>query len=127
MDAATFRQCLLDDGYTEQFERELASDTLLDEHRHAWDSRLYVLRGTLEFTQGGHTRLLQVGDWCEVARDALHTERYGPQGCRVLIGRRMPEAGQGLLHPLGSGLTAMLTPGVTLLVLMLAFGGLRTG
>lgn len=87
---AAFRADLLSAGFTEIVEREMAPGCVLDDHQHAWDARLLVTAGEVRLRRAGQTEHYRPGQWCEVPRDEIHAEVYGPQGCRLLIGRRYP-------------------------------------
>jgi quercetin dioxygenase-like cupin family protein len=88
IDEAPLRTALARDGYTEILTREFAADAHLPEHSHVWDARVHVLRGEMQLSREGGTQHLLQGDHCEVPREQLHAERYGPQGTLLLIGRR---------------------------------------
>ena len=53
-------------------------------HHHPWDEAFYVLDGSVEFTVGGETALLEAGSLVAVPRATVHAFRYGPQGGRMI-------------------------------------------
>jgi quercetin dioxygenase-like cupin family protein len=85
---AAFRAELLAAGFTEIVERTLEPGCVLDDHHHAWDARLMVTAGEVTLRRAGQAEHYAPGQWCEVPRDQVHAEVYGPQGCSLLIGRR---------------------------------------
>lgn len=90
MDAATFTAGLRAEGFGEILERAAPPGAALDEHAHAWDSRGLVLAGEFRVTSARGEQRCAVGQWFDLARDELHTEAAGPDGARLLIGRRHP-------------------------------------
>lgn len=92
MDETTFRDQLAQDGYTEVLVREVPADAALPEHEHAWDARLLVLEGDMHLSRGGQTEHYVQGQRFEVPCGQRHAEAHGPQGTRLLIGRRSPAA-----------------------------------
>jgi quercetin dioxygenase-like cupin family protein len=93
MNAATFRDQLAADGFTEVLERDAAPNSALELHEHPFDARLFILSGALRLRQGGVERVLRAGESCELARGEPHAEAYDGEGARLLIGRRYPAAG----------------------------------
>jgi len=89
-----FRTGLRRDGFDEVLERSVAPGLVLDPHQHEWDSRLWVLRGQLELIDAAGSVHLSVGQACEVPAGHLHAERYGLDGCTVVVGRRRPSTSQ---------------------------------
>ncbi|TAL54899.1 AraC family ligand binding domain-containing protein [Pandoraea sp.] len=75
-------------GFDEMLERRWAPDTNLDTHTHDFDARGLVTQGDMWLTCDGVTRHLSEGDTFAVARQAPHSERYGPQGATYWAARR---------------------------------------
>ena len=88
MDEQSFLATLADGGYTEILPREFAPGHRFEPHSHPWDSRLLVLAGRMTIGRDGVEQVFEAGDVCEVPRDALHSEQYGEQGARLVVGRR---------------------------------------
>jgi quercetin dioxygenase-like cupin family protein len=53
-------------------------------HCHPWDEAFYVLAGTIEFTVGETTAVLEAGSLVHVPGGATHGFHYGPGGGRML-------------------------------------------
>ena len=53
-------------------------------HHHPWDEAFFVLDGSVEFTVGGKTALLEAGSLVAVPRATVHAFRYGPEGGRMI-------------------------------------------
>jgi quercetin dioxygenase-like cupin family protein len=88
MNADSFRERLRREGFDDIETKTIAPDTVVGLHRHAFDVLGLVLAGQAEITCGGVPRLYREGDVVDVARGVEHSERYGPQGYTVLVGRR---------------------------------------
>jgi hypothetical protein len=74
-------------GFAEFLVREWGPDQVTGEHVHPFDTDAVVVRGEFWLTIGGQTRHLQAGDSFQVARDILHSEKYGPQGATFWAAR----------------------------------------
>lgn len=60
----------------------------LDLHTHPFEARALILDGEIALTVDGHTTAYRAGDIFHLAAGVAHSERYGPQGVRYLVGRR---------------------------------------
>jgi hypothetical protein len=76
------------DGFDEVLERRWDPHTVLDEHRHPFAVKALMVQGEMWLASEGHTRHLHAGDTFALARDVLHTERYGPDGATYWVARR---------------------------------------
>jgi len=87
MDRATFEAELARDGYAlrEAFKPHTPANGM---HVHDFDARLYVLAGEITLTREDGARTFRAGDSCDVPAGTLHSEAYGPEGCKYLAGRR---------------------------------------
>lgn len=88
MDTTTFEESLKRDGFDEVLTRDLEPSVDLDEHTHAWDARAMILAGELTVVTASGRTTCGPGDTFELAAGIPHTEHHGPQGARLLIGRR---------------------------------------
>ena len=79
-------------GFDQVLELNRAADTLLDSHSHPFSVSARVVEGSFWFTVGEQTRLLQAGDSFELDADVPHSERFGAQGARYWVARRMKPA-----------------------------------
>lgn len=86
---------------SEAFERELQRDgfdqielktygpmPVNTPHQHDFDVRGFVLDGEATITCDGVPGTYRKGDRLEVNAGVVHTEAYGPNGYRVLVGKR---------------------------------------
>lgn len=53
-------------------------------HCHPWDEAFYVLEGSVEFTVGEETTLLEAGGLVVIPGDTVHAFHYGPGGGRMI-------------------------------------------
>jgi len=87
MDAAAFEAELRRDGY-EVLHRELGPGVAVPEHSHPWDVRLLVLEGEITVECEGQRRTCGAGDTFGLEAGLRHSELHGPQGVRLIAGRR---------------------------------------
>jgi len=83
-----FKAALARDGYADITTKSMDPNVFIDTHTHPFDVRALVLEGDLTLKYDGQTKHLKAGDILELARDIPHTEQYGPQGYKILLGRR---------------------------------------
>lgn len=86
---SSFEQRLRDEGYSEPEIRRVAADQFNDTHEHDFDVLALVLSGEVTIHCQGQTRTYRAGDIVQVPAGMPHTERYGPQGYKFMIGRRV--------------------------------------
>jgi quercetin dioxygenase-like cupin family protein len=87
---AEFRAALEAEGFQEILERDSPPAQSFEIHSHAWDARVLVLAGSFALERDGQRESFGPGGWFEVPRGALHTEGAGPEGAKLLVGRRHP-------------------------------------
>jgi len=87
MDAGDFESGLKAAGFT-TLVREVAARDELPDHRHDWEVRGLVLAGAFTIESGGVARTYGPGESFELAAMAPHSEWAGPEGARLLLGRR---------------------------------------
>jgi quercetin dioxygenase-like cupin family protein len=90
MDKASFEARLRDQGYENIGQREIAANTVNEDHTHDFDAQVLVLDGEITITRGGKAQTFRTGDSCEVPAGTVHAEQIGPEGVRYLAGRRQP-------------------------------------
>jgi quercetin dioxygenase-like cupin family protein len=76
------------DGYDEVIVREWAPGQVLEDHRHPFEVKAWVVRGEVTLTEEGRSRVLHAGDSFQLRRDAPHGERYGAEGATFWVARR---------------------------------------
>ena len=58
------------------------------DHTHSMTTAHVILDGEMTLTSEGQTRTYKAGERCDVAANAVHSARMGPEGCRYLIGEQ---------------------------------------
>jgi quercetin dioxygenase-like cupin family protein len=92
IDTARFEAELRRDGYLEIVEKHVPANTVIDDHTHPYDVRALVLEGEATIACAGEApRVYRTGDVLVVDAGITHTEHYGPDGYRFLVGRRYPD------------------------------------
>ena len=92
MDESKFETQLRADGYQEIELQELAARPGKGRHRHHFAIRGLVLSGTFLVTQDSDPVSYGPGQIFAVAEGELHDESIGPEGARVLVGRKFSKA-----------------------------------
>ena len=93
MNESQFEAELKADGYTEIETQNLAPRPGKGRHRHLFAIRGLVLSGAFIVTQDSAPVTFGPGQVFAVAHGELHDESIGPDGARVLVGRRFSETG----------------------------------
>lgn len=89
MDEAAFREELARDGYQEVLTFEWTADEISESHVHEFSARGMLLSGNVTVTTDDATMVCQrPGDTIALAAGTPHVEAAGPQGARMLIGRK---------------------------------------
>ena len=88
MDAHDFEMQLKADGYTEIEVQDLAARPGKGRHRHLFAIRVLVLSGLFGVQQDEGSVTFGPGQIFSVAEGKLHDEWVGPDGARVLVGRK---------------------------------------
>ena len=97
MDQREFEAQLKADGFQEIELQELAPRPGKGRHRHLFEIRGLVLSGAFHVTQQDDPVVYGPGQVFAVADGELHDESIGPDGARVLVGRKFtnrPAAGR---------------------------------
>lgn len=88
MDETEFEARLRADGYTEIESKSLDPRPANGEHGHHFSVRGLVLAGAFTVTQDNQPVTHRPGDVFAVAAGHLHCEEVGPDGARILVGRK---------------------------------------
>ena len=88
MNESDFEAKLKADGFTEIETQNLDPRPGKGRHRHLFAIRGLVLSGTFIVTQDSEPVTLGPGQIFAVAEGELHDESIGPEGARVLVGRK---------------------------------------
>jgi quercetin dioxygenase-like cupin family protein len=92
MDIREFEARLKADGYQEIETQDLAGRPGKGRHRHPFAIRGPVLSGTFLVMQSGDPVTYGPGQVFAVDEGELHDESVGPDGARVLVGRKFANA-----------------------------------
>jgi quercetin dioxygenase-like cupin family protein len=94
MNESEFEAKLKADGYTELERQTLEPRPGKGRHRHHFAVRGLVLSGTFLVTRESEPVTFAAGEIFSVPVGELHDESIGPDGARVLVGRKFAEAKQ---------------------------------
>ena len=89
MDDTTFKQDLDREGFA-QVEVCWEPGRTTPEHAHSFDVRGLVLDGEITLMTSGHSDLYRAGEAFVMPAGCPHAEFIGPDGVRILVGRREP-------------------------------------
>jgi quercetin dioxygenase-like cupin family protein len=88
MQASAFEAELKAGGYTEIETKAIEPRPANTAHAHDYDIRGLVLEGIFIVTQDNEPVTYRAGEIFSVVAGKSHTEEIGPQGARVLVGRK---------------------------------------
>jgi quercetin dioxygenase-like cupin family protein len=92
MNEIEFEAELRADGYTEIETQKLEPRPGKGEHGHPFSIRGLVLAGTFIVTQDNQRTVYEPGQIFAVAQGHAHDESIGPEGARVLVGRKFAKS-----------------------------------
>ncbi len=87
MDDANFRAALAEQGYDGPELLERSANLHNPEHSHEFSVSALILAGQLSVTTAAGTTTCGAGDTYSLAGGIPHSELYGPEGARILVGR----------------------------------------
>ncbi len=87
MNEADFRTEIEAQGYTLN-ERTWEAGVVNDTHTHPFSAKLLCVDGSIELTTPDGTFTCRSGDRIDVDAGVEHREVVGPQGVRLLVGRK---------------------------------------
>lgn len=85
-----FRSELVARGYGEPRSYEFEPDADGELHSHEFSAMAMVTEGEFRLGLTDETRVMGVGDWCEVSAGTLHSEMAGAVGATLLVGTKQP-------------------------------------
>ncbi len=88
MDEKSFRQEIIGQGFEEPELMEREPNLYNAEHVHDFDVSVLIVRGELTVTTPEGVTTCKYGDQFALGGGITHTEQYGPQGAKVLVGKR---------------------------------------
>lgn len=83
-----FAQTLLSDGFEPAVTITREPGGWLDEHTHPFEARALILAGEIGIATAGTERVYRAGDVFHLLAETPHSEWYGAEGVRYLVGRR---------------------------------------
>ena len=83
-----FRDQKLKEGYDEVLTRVWEPHVANAPHTHPFDTSAVVAQGEYWLTLDGQVMHLRAGDFFEVPRGVVHSERYGPAGAVFWAARK---------------------------------------
>ncbi len=63
-------------------------DKVTHPHAHDYDVRALIVFGELSITANGESHTYRVGDVFDMPSGCVHSERHGPEGSEMVVGRR---------------------------------------
>ena len=91
MNEIDFEAKLRADGYTEIETQDLQPRPAKGQHGHPFSIRGLVLAGTFIVSQDDQRTVYGPGQVFAVDHEHPHDESIGPEGARVLVGRKYPK------------------------------------
>ncbi len=88
MDQITFETRLRNEGFSQTVIVEREANGRLGLHTHPFEALALILAGEIRIDVDGESRLYRVGEVFHLAAAEPHSESYGPDGVRYLVGRR---------------------------------------
>jgi quercetin dioxygenase-like cupin family protein len=88
MDTKTFETTLTEEGYGQIATRELEPSKEVPEHTHPFDVHAMILDGEFTLGTADGEKTYRPGDTFKLSAGIRHTEKHGPDGARLLVGRR---------------------------------------
>ena len=86
MNEKELENLLKGEGFSGIFIHTDAPDAYYPEHTHSGVTAHIVLQGEITVSSEGVTKTYRAGERFDVPRDAVHSARVGPSGCRYMIG-----------------------------------------
>ena len=88
MQQPDFEAMLAEEQFGEVMTVERKANASVDTHTHPFDAKALVLEGELSIGWEGREQLYRAGDIFHLAAHTPHTERYGPEGVKYVVGRK---------------------------------------
>ncbi|GIZ50091.1 cupin domain-containing protein [Noviherbaspirillum aridicola] len=88
MEQEQFVDMLKAEGYAGPVSVTREPGGMLDSHVHPFEAKALILDGEIRIGTGNGARTYRRGEIFHLQANEAHTESYGPQGVRYLVGRR---------------------------------------
>lgn len=89
MTEGQFRQLMLERGFTDATTKEYGPNADEPMHTHEVSVMALVTSGELTLVLEDGSRTYGAGEWCQLDAGTLHTERTGPHGASIVLGRKV--------------------------------------
>ena len=89
MSESIFREEIKTQGFAEPELVEREPNLYNAEHSHEFDVSVFIVSGELTVTTPDGVTTCQAGDRFALNGGIVHTEQYGPEGTKVLVGKRL--------------------------------------
>lgn len=88
MERGEFEAMLANEGFKEIVTVERPANGSMELHAHPFEAKALILDGEISLRAGEAEAHYAVGQVFHLGADVPHTERYGPQGVRYMVGRK---------------------------------------
>lgn len=88
MEHDQFIAALAKEGFAETTIVEREANGFLGEHAHSFEAKALILDGALSIRVGDVEQAYRVGQIFHLRAGVPHSETYGPEGVRYLVGRK---------------------------------------
>ena len=88
MERDQFLELLRQEGYEQGVTVEREANGAMDLHAHPFEARALILHGELRLVRDGAEQVCRPGDQFHLEAHAPHSETYGREGVRYLVGRK---------------------------------------
>ncbi|EEA03632.1 Cupin 2 conserved barrel domain protein [Burkholderia sp. H160] len=88
MNREAFTDLLTKEGFADSVLVTREPNGAMDVHTHPFEAMALIVEGEMTIRVGDEERLYRVGDVFHLPANEAHTERYGPQGVKFLVGRK---------------------------------------
>ena len=90
MTETDFRQALKLEGYPEPAQVQWAANSRNEDHAHDFTAKGLVLEGSVRISSADSEQICAPGDTFFMLAGTPHAEVVGPDGAKLLIGKRQP-------------------------------------
>lgn len=88
MERNDFMAVLASEGFAETVTVEREAHGSLDVHAHPFEAKALILDGEIRLCIGETEQIFKAGQVFHLLAGTPHSETYGPEGVRYLVGRR---------------------------------------
>lgn len=83
-----FMDMLAHEGFGEIVIVEREANGFLDTHAHPFEAKALILDGEILLRIGDAEQICKAGQTFHLSANQPHSERYGPEGVRYVVGRK---------------------------------------